>query len=72
MFISFNPIRTVISGFVELNKNLGIFRSNSIIPVFGWLGVIGVVTFLFFSSNFQTWYGGFTFIWLWFVERNTE
>jgi glycine betaine/proline transport system permease protein len=52
----FNPIRTVISGFVELIRILiAIPAPNSIIPVLGWLGVIGVVAFfVFLSSNFRT------------------
>ena len=52
----FNPIRTVISGFVELIRMLiAIPAPNSIIPVLGWLGVIGVVAFLvFLTSNFRT------------------
>ena len=52
----FNPIRTVISGFVELIRILiAIPAPNSIIPVLGWLGVIGVVAFLvFLTSNFRT------------------
>ena len=52
----FNPIRTVISGFVELIRMLiAIPAPNSIIPVLGWLGVIGVVAFfVFLSSNFRT------------------
>jgi len=52
----FNPIRTVISGFVELIRILiAIPAPNSIIPVLGWLGVIGVVAFfVFLTSNFRT------------------
>ena len=52
----FNPIRTVISGFVELLRILiAIPAPNSIIPVLGWLGVIGVVAFfVFLTSNFRT------------------
>jgi glycine betaine/proline transport system permease protein len=52
----FNPIRTVISGFVELIRMLiAIPAPNSIIPVLGWLGVIGVVAFfVFLTSNFRT------------------
>jgi glycine betaine/proline transport system permease protein len=52
----FNPIRTVISGFVELIRMLiAIPAPNSIIPVLGWLGVIGVVAFLvFLTSNLRT------------------
>ena len=52
----FNPIRTVISGFVELIRMLiAIPAPNSIIPVLGWLGVIGVVAFfVFLTSNLKT------------------
>jgi glycine betaine/proline transport system permease protein len=52
----FNPIRTVISGFVELIRMLiAIPAPNSIIPILGWLGVIGVVAFfVFLTSNFRT------------------
>jgi glycine betaine/proline transport system permease protein len=52
----FNPIRTVISGFVELIRMLiAIPAPNSMIPVLGWLGVIGVVAFLvFLTSNLRT------------------
>ena len=52
----FNPIRTVISGFVELIRILiAIPAPNSIIPVLGWLGVIGVVAFfVFLTSNLRT------------------
>ena len=52
----FNPIRTVISGFVELIRILiAIPAPNSIIPILGWLGVIGVVAFfVFLTSNFRT------------------
>ena len=52
----FNPIRTIISGFVELIRMLiAIPAPNSIIPVLGWLGVIGVVAFfVFLTSNFRT------------------
>ena len=52
----FNPIRAVISGFVEFIRMLiAIPAPNSIIPALGWLGVIGVVAFLvFLTSNFRT------------------
>ncbi len=52
----FNPIRGFISGFVELIRMLiAIPAPNSIIPVLGWLGVIGVVAFfVFLTSNFRT------------------
>jgi glycine betaine/proline transport system permease protein len=49
----FNPIRVFINGFVEIIRMLiATPAPNSIIPILGWLGVIGVVAFL-------------VFIWLW-------
>jgi glycine betaine/proline transport system permease protein len=52
----FNPIRVFINGFVEIIRMLiATPAPNSIIPILGWLGVIGVVAFLvFISSNFKT------------------
>ena len=52
----FNPIRAFINGFVELIRMLiATPAPNSIIPVLGWLGVIGVVAFIVFAtSNLRT------------------
>lgn len=52
----FNPIRVFINGFVEIIRMLiATPAPNSIIPILGWLGVIGVLALLvFISSNFKT------------------
>lgn len=48
----FNPIREFIDGFVELIRSIfAIPLSGSIIPLIGWLGVIGIVTFLVFATS---------------------
>ena len=42
----FNPIRTFIDGCVQLIRNLiAVPEGNSIIPIVGWLGVVGVIAF---------------------------
>ncbi len=48
----FNPLREIIDGFVQLIR--GIFAipvSGSIIPLIGWLGVIGIVAFIVYASS---------------------
>lgn len=48
----FNPLREIIDGFVQLIR--GIFSipvSGSIIPLIGWLGVIGIVAFIVYASS---------------------
>ncbi len=52
----FNPIRVSINGFVDLIRVLiATPVPGSIIPVLGWLGVVGVIAFLvFLTSNFKT------------------
>ncbi len=52
----FNPIRLFINGFVDLIRMfIATPVSGSIIPVLGWLGVIGLVAFLvYLTSNFKT------------------
>lgn len=52
----FNPIRVFINGFVELFRVLiATPAPNSIIPVLGWLGVIGIVAlFVYLTSNLRT------------------
>ena len=51
----FNPIRVFVNGFVELIRMIiATPAPNSIIPILGWLGVIGVIAFfVFLSSNFK-------------------
>lgn len=52
----FNPIRVFVNGFVELIRMIiATPAPNSIIPILGWLGVIGVIAFfVFLTSNFKT------------------
>lgn len=52
----FNPIRVFINSFVELFRVLiATPAPNSIIPVLGWLGVIGIVAlFVYLTSNLRT------------------
>jgi len=52
----FNPIRVFINGFVEIIRVfIATPAPNSIIPVLGWLGVIGLVAFfVFLTSNLKT------------------
>lgn len=52
----FNPIRLFLNGFVDLIRMLiAIPAPNSIIPVLGWLGVVGVIAFLvYLTSNMRT------------------
>ncbi len=52
----FNPIRLFINGFVDLIRMfIATPVPGSIIPVLGWLGVIGLVAFLvYLTSNFKT------------------
>jgi glycine betaine/proline transport system permease protein len=51
----FNPLREIIDTFVQFIRTVfAIPVSGSIIPMIGWLGVIGVVAFLVFvTSNFK-------------------
>ena len=52
----FNPIRVFVDGFVDLIRMfIATPAPNSIIPVLGWLGVIGVIAFfVFLTSNLKT------------------
>ena len=52
----FNPIRVFVNGFVEMIRmTIATPAPNSIIPILGWLGVIGVIAFfVFLTSNFKT------------------
>ena len=52
----FNPIRVFVNGFVEMIRmTISTPAPNSIIPILGWLGVIGVIAFfVFLTSNFKT------------------
>ena len=52
----FNPIRLFINGFVDLIRMLiATPVPGSIIPVLGWLGVIGLIAFLvYLTSNLKT------------------
>ena len=52
----FNPIRVFVNGFVELIRmTIATPAPNSIIPILGWLGVIGVIAFfVFLTSNLKT------------------
>ena len=52
----FNPIRTFIDGCVQLIRDLiAVPEGNSIIPIVGWLGVVGFVAFLvWLTSQWKT------------------
>lgn len=48
----FNPIRAFITGFVEFIRGLiAIPTGDSIIPVVGWFGVVGVIAFLVYATS---------------------
>ncbi len=48
----FNPLREIIDGFVQLIREIfAIPVSGSIIPLIGWLGVIGIVAFIVYASS---------------------
>ena len=48
----FNPIRTVIDGFVQGIRNvIAVPAPNSLIPIIGWLGVVGIVAFLVYATS---------------------
>ncbi len=48
----FNPIRTVIDGFVQFIRNLiAVPAPNSVIPVIGWLGVVAIIAFVVFATS---------------------
>lgn len=48
----FNPIRGAIDGFVQLIRNLiSVPAPNSVIPIIGWLGVVGVIAFAVFATS---------------------
>ncbi|NCZ57521.1 MAG: ABC transporter permease, partial [Actinobacteria bacterium] len=48
----FNPIRGVIDGFVQLIRNLiAVPGPNSVIPIIGWLGVVGIVAFVVYATS---------------------
>ena len=48
----FNPIRAVIDGFVQGIRNvIAVPAPNSLIPIIGWLGVVGIVAFLVYATS---------------------
>jgi len=48
----FNPIRATIDGFVQFIRNLiAVPAPNSVIPVIGWLGVVGIIAFTVFATS---------------------
>ena len=48
----FNPIRGVIDGFVQAIRNLiSVPAPNSLIPIIGWLGVVGIVAFAVYATS---------------------
>jgi len=48
----FNPIRGAIDGFVQLIRNLiAVPAPNSVIPIIGWLGVVGLIAFAVFATS---------------------
>ncbi len=48
----FNPIRSLIDGFVQAIRNLiAVPAPNSVIPIIGWLGVVAIVAFFVFATS---------------------
>ena len=48
----FNPIRAVIDGFVQFIRNIiAVPAANSVIPLIGWLGVVGIIAFVVFATS---------------------
>jgi glycine betaine/proline transport system permease protein len=48
----FNPIRSVIDGFVQVIRNtIAVPAPNSVIPLIGWLGVVGIIAFVVFATS---------------------
>ena len=48
----FNPIRGAIDGFVQGIRNLiAVPAPNSVIPVIGWLGVLGLIAFAVYATS---------------------
>ena len=48
----FNPIRSAIDGFVQVIRNLiAVPAPNSVIPIIGWLGVVGLIAFAVFATS---------------------
>jgi glycine betaine/proline transport system permease protein len=48
----FNPIRGAIDGFVQGIRNLiAVPAPNSLIPIIGWLGVVGLVAFAVYATS---------------------
>ena len=48
----FNPIRGAIDGFVQFIRNLiSVPAPNSLIPIIGWLGVVGLIAFAVFATS---------------------
>jgi glycine betaine/proline transport system permease protein len=48
----FNPIRGVIDGFVQGIRNLiSVPAPDSVIPIIGWLGVVGIVAFAVYATS---------------------
>ncbi len=48
----FNPIRSFITGFVEIIRTLiSVPRGNAVIPVIGWFGVCAIFAFTVFATS---------------------
>ncbi len=48
----FNPIRAFISGFVEVIRAvISVPASGAVIPLIGWLGVVGIVAFVVYATS---------------------
>lgn len=48
----FNPIRVFISGFVDLIRMIiAVPTSGGVIPLIGWLGVVGIVAFVVYATS---------------------
>ena len=48
----FNPIRAVIDGFVQVIRNvIAVPAPNALIPIIGWLGVVGIVAFVVYATS---------------------
>ncbi len=48
----FNPIRAAIDGFVQVIRNvIAVPAPNSLIPLIGWLGVVGIIAFVVFATS---------------------
>ncbi len=48
----FNPIRSFITGFVEIIRTLiSVPRGNAVIPIIGWFGVCAIFAFIVFTTS---------------------